>query len=426
MSNINDPSYYLTYPGKQSQKDILGRISKPLIELTRFSQISNPWFNRLIWGDNIDALLNLVSEFAKKIHLIYIDPPFSTNSSFSNKEFDHAYDDFRTGTEYIEFIRERLIILYELLADDGSIYVHLDNKMIFEIKVIMDEIFGSSNFRNCITRKKCNRKNYTKNQYGNISDYILFYTKSDTYIWNRPSDIWLDDDITREFPCIDNENGRRYKKVPIHAPGIRNGETGKSWRGMMPPKGKHWQYIPSKLDELDSKGDIYWSSTGNPRRKHYFDDDSALPAQDIWLEYKDIVNQNTIMTGYPTEKNPLLLDRIISASSNPGDLVMDCFAGSGTTIARAELLDRRWIGIDVGLLSIKTILSRITTGSKALKDLAPEKEEKYLYLPMNTNPECIKTNLILYQVNGQNPDVLKELIDYAMALKETFLPTSVM
>ena len=351
--------------------------------------------------------------------MLFRSPPFATNSSFANKDFDHAYDDFRTGAEFIEFIRERLIFLNELLSEDGSIYVHLDNKMAFEIKVIMDELFGPSNFRNWITRKKCNRKNYTKNQFGNISDYILFYTKSDTYIWNRPSDVWLDDDITREFPCIDPDSGRRYKKVPIHAPGIRNGETGKPWRGLMPPEGKHWQYLPSKLDILDAKGEIYWSSTGNPRRKHFFDDDSALPAQDIWLDYKDIVNQNTIMTGYPTEKNPQLLDRIILASSNPGDLVLDCFSGSGTTIARAEILGRRWIAIDSSLTAIKTTLSRITVGSSALKDLTTGKKNKNLELPMNTNPESLRSNLAILCTEGQNKKELSDLVRYVKDLGES-------
>ena len=165
----------------------------------------------------------------------------------------------------MEFLRERLILIKELLTDDGSIYLHLDGKMAFTMKLIMDEIFGENNCRAFITRKKCSTKNYTKNTYGNISDYIMFYSKTDKYVWNRPFVPWEYDKMIEQYPCID-EHGRRYKKVPVHAPGVRNGETGKEWRGKLPPKGKHWQYSPDKLDELDAAGEIYWSPTGNPRR----------------------------------------------------------------------------------------------------------------------------------------------------------------
>jgi adenine-specific DNA-methyltransferase len=142
--------------------------------------------------------------------------------------------------------------------------------MAFHIKVIMDEVFGAKNFRSWITRKKCNPKNYTRRTYGNVSDFILFYSKSDNYVWHRPVNTWTDSHMTKEYPCVD-EQGRRYKKVPVHAPGVRNGKTGQQWRGVNPPPGKHWQYTPTRLDEMDARGEIYWSPTGNPRRKVYWD-----------------------------------------------------------------------------------------------------------------------------------------------------------
>ena len=188
---------------------------------------------------------------------------------------------------------------------------------------------------------------------------MLFYTKSDNYIWNRPFEEWDEDKILKEYPCIEKETGRRFKKVPIHAPGVRNGETGKMWRGMMPPKGKHWQYTPEKLDELDAKGEIYWSPTGNPRRKVYFDLSEGVPVQDIWLDYLDAYNQNIKVTGYPTEKNLSLLHRIIETSSNKGDLVLDCFCGSGTTLLASDMLSREWIGIDNSPLAIDTVIQRL-------------------------------------------------------------------
>lgn len=412
--------YSLTYQGKKNKEDILKEPTFSLIELTKIELNKNDnWFNKIIWGDNIEALRNLITTFKNSITLVYIDPPFSTNETFKNRFQNHAYNDLLTGAEYIEFIRERLILLKELLSDNGSIYVHLDNKMIFEIKIIMDEIFGSENFRNCITRKKCNRKNYTKNQYGNISDYILFYTKTSNYVWNRPSDKWSKEDVLREFPCIEESTGRRYKKVPLHAPGIRNGETGKPWKGLMPPIGKHWQYTPEKLDELDRKGEIYWSPNGNPRRKHYYDEKNALPVQDIWLDFKDITNQNTIMTGYPTEKNAFLIDRIIEASSNENDLVLDCFSGSGTTVARAERLNRKWISIDIGLLSIKTTLQRLTEGARSLKDIF-EKYEQTLF-PINDNPEILKHNCEILYVSNMEKEGILDLQNY-LSLKEEIYP----
>lgn len=414
---MNDNCYELTYKGKKNIDEILSPSRYSINTVTEIKNTNDNWFNQIIWGDNLEVLKLLRTSLSGKITLIYIDPPFSSNNTFNDFNSDFAYIDKLRGSEYLEFIRERLILLKDILSDNGSIYVHLDSKMIFEVKILMDEIFGNKNFRNLITRKKCNRKNYTKNQYGNIADYILFYTKSENYIWNRPSDTWTEEDIIREFPCVDSLTGKRFKKVPIHAPGIRNGETGKEWKGMMPPKGKHWQYTPSKLDELDAKGEIYWSSTGNPRRKHFYTEMSSLPVQDIWMNYKDITNQNTILTGYPTEKNPLLLDRIIMASSNPNDIVLDCFSGSGTTVARAELLNRKWISIDIGLLSIKTTVNRLTIGSKSLKDHKLNNSSSELF---NLNPEEIKSNVSISYLDNQDEKQLEEFKSYISSIKETY------
>jgi adenine-specific DNA-methyltransferase len=239
----------------------------------------------------------------------------------------------------------------------------------------MDEIFGMANFRNWITRKKCHPKGYTKNTYGNIQDFILFYSKSRNYVWNRPLEELTEEKIkSSEYRYIEEETGRVYKKVPLHAPGVRNGTTGQPWRGLMPPKGKHWQYSPEKLEDFDRHGRIYWSPTRNPRLKVYLDERKGVLTQDIWLDFLDTMNQFTSLTEYPTEKNQEMIERIIKTSSNEGDIILDCFAGSGTTLAAAEKLDRRWIGIDNSKIAIETTKKRLSgfyTKQKVLSTIKP-------------------------------------------------------
>lgn len=366
--------FRLEYPGKKSLEEILA-IPAGFYTPNLNCHGGN---NRLYYADNLAVLVALAQDknINGKVKLVYIDPPFATAATFESRKQNHAYDDYLVGPDFVETLRERLIWIHRLLADDGSIYLHLDARMVFHFRVILDEIFGEKNFRNCITRKKCNPKNYTRKTYGNVADYILFYTKSDSYIWNRPIEPWDEIKSIKEYPCVDPD-GRRYKKVPIHAPGLRNGETGKEWRGKLPPPGKHWQYKPSTLDEMDTRGEIYWSPTGNPRRKIYLDHSVGIPVQDIWMEFRDAHNQNIRTTGYPTEKNSALLARIIEASSNPGDLVLDCYAGSGTTLIEASKLGRKWIGVDRSQEAITTILQRLANGSDPMGNFVNEKPKNF-------------------------------------------------
>jgi adenine-specific DNA-methyltransferase len=150
------------------------------------------------------------------------------------------------------------------------------------------------------------------------------------------------------------KTGRRYATVPIHAPGIRQGVTGKPWKGLSPPKGRHWAFVPETLDKYEEEGRIEWSRTGNPRLKMYADECPSYPIQDIWIEFKD-----TGQTLYSTQKPETLLERIIRTSSNENDLVLDCFVGSGTTAAVAEKLNRRWIACDLGRFAIHTTRKRL-------------------------------------------------------------------
>jgi len=388
---------HLAYEGKKPAREILRTPSVACRQVWPHYN-AKPSANRLYFGDNLPILATLKqdSDICGQVRLIYIDPPYATKSVFQSRNQTDAYVDLLEGAHYLEFLRERLILLRELLATDGSIYVHLDDNMAFLAKAVMDEVFGRANFRNWITRKKCNPKNYTRKAYGNVADYILFYTKTENYVWHRPVDPWTEDRADKEYQYVEAGTGRRYKKVPVHAPGVRNGETGQLWRGMNPPPGKHWQYQPRTLDEMDARGEIYWSPTGNPRRKIYLDQSDGVPVQDLWLGYRDAHNQNIAVSGYPTEKNPNLITRIIEASSNEGDLVLDCFSGSGTTLSMASHLGRHWIGVDNSREAIAASLRRFGKGLEPMGDFvtrieASERQEADPTLPLFGVDEVAKS-----------------------------------
>lgn len=329
---------------------------------------NHAWTNRLYKGDNLEILRGLLTNPTIKgnIRLVYIDPPFGTGQSFTvsperratvSRPYNGstAYHDSITGKEYLDFLRPRLELIRELLADDGSIYVHIDCKIGHYVKVLLDEVFGMSNFRSDITRIKCNPKNFKRRGYGNMKDSLLFYSKTDNFIWNYPYGPFTEDDLRRLFPKID-DNGRRYTTTPLHAPGeTKNGASGESWNGLKPPPGRHWRCVPSVLTELDNANLIEWSPNGNPRKKIFADEALKIGKfqQDVWV-FKD--PQYPI---YPTEKNLDMLKLIIKASSNVGDIVMDCFCGSGSALVAAQDLDRRWVGIDNSDLAINICETRL-------------------------------------------------------------------
>lgn len=349
----------LKFDNKLTEKQILLNANK--IE-TRFEMEDNT--SILFKGDNFEALSILLKKFKNKINLIYIDPPFNTDQEFfvsadgransisHSKNDIIAYSDKMSTEEYLEFIRERLVLLRELLSDNGSIYLHIDYKIGHYIKIIMDEVFGKNNFRNDIARIKSNPKNFYRKAYGNEKDLILFYTKNyKNNIWNDIKVPLDENDIAKRFSKID-ENGRRYTTIPLHAPGeTKSGPTSKPWRNIPVPKGRHWRTNPEEFDKMDAEGLIEWSSTGNPRIKKYADEHNGKKIQDIW-RFKDPQNPK-----YPTEKNSKMLEQIILQSSNKDDYVLDCFAGSGTTLKVANKLDRKWIGVDISDVAIDVIKS---------------------------------------------------------------------
>lgn len=361
---------HLSFAGKEGTRSILhmAPAGELLERSTAGQRIDAREPNRLITGDNLLAMraLYAVPSIKGQVKLVYIDPPFATNQEFrtgsrrtatmSPSGFDTlAYTDRLSGAEYLEFLRRRLILLHALLADDGSIYVHIDSKVGHYVKVLLDEVFGHENFRNDITRIKCNPKNFSRIGYGNVKDMVLFFTKSGSCVWNEPRQDMTGEDAKRLFPRVD-DRGRRYTTTPLHAPGeTKHGATGGQWNGRTPPPGRHWRVSPRELTHLDEQQLIEWSSSGNPRKKIFADDILARGkrVQDVW-EMKD-----PPYPSYPTEKNLSLLERIIRASSNPGDIVLDCFAGSGTTLVAAERLGRRWIGIDRSAVATRVAVRRL-------------------------------------------------------------------
>jgi adenine-specific DNA-methyltransferase len=334
------------------------------------------WRNRLIHADNLAALRLLAGDphVLGKVTLAYLDPPFATDQTYRSGEFRTAtvsssradalaYTDNLRSAAYLDFLKARLLLVRTLLADTGSVYLHIGPQMVHYVKVLMDEVFGPRNFLNEIARIKCNPKNFRRAAYGNVKDSLLFYSRSGRHVWNEAREPITRRDVARLFPRVDSQ-GRRYATTPLHAPGeTRNGPTGAAWKNLFPPRGRHWRYDPAELTRLDAEGLIEWSSSGNPRKKIYADQviRAGRKRQDIWT-FKD-----PPYPSYPTEKNLRLLETIVLTSSNPGDLVLDCFAGSGTTLVAAEIHHRRWIGIDDSPLAISAACTRL----EALAGCAP-------------------------------------------------------
>ena len=353
----------LQYPNKKNRQTIFENI--PDVELLPIKESQSS--NLLIKANNLVALKQLITkhQLNGKIDLVYLDPPFATNNVFTISDGrastisniadgSIAYTDTLKGFEFIEFIRERLVLLHTLLSNKGSIYLHIDYKIGHYVKVVMDEIFGIENFRNDITRVKCNPKNFARKGYGNIKDLILFYSKTNNPIWNEPKTPYTEEDKLKLFPKIE-KSGRRYTTIPLHAPGeTQNGKTAQAFKGILPPQGRHWRSDVGILEQWDENGLIEWSDNGNPRKKIYFDQQQGKRVQDIW-EFKD-----PPYPIYPTEKNADLLDLIVKTSSNPESIVLDCFAGSGTTLKAAHLNGRKWIGIDQSEQAINAITKKLS------------------------------------------------------------------
>ena len=349
----------LYFKGKQTKEEIIQEAKG----FGMFESFTNGSF--VYEGDNFEGLSKLYNTKKGFLDLVYIDPPFNTNQVFSvtdtrvstvsrAKKGNVAYVDLMKNDDFLAFMYKRFVLIYELLSEKGSLYVHINSKMGYYFKVMLDEIFGEDNFKNDITRVKSNPKNFDRKAFGNQKDMILFYSRSSSKnIWNDVRADYVEDDLKKRFSKID-ENGRRYTTIPLHAPGESNGVTGKSWRSMMPPQGRHWRTDPAEFDKMDEQGLIEWSSNGNPRIKKFADENKGKKIQDIW-EFKD--PQYPV---YPTEKSIDLLSLIVKQSSNEGGYVLDCFAGSGTTLLASATQKRNFIGMDKSSFAIDVIKKRLS------------------------------------------------------------------
>ena len=359
--------------------------------------------NRLYYGDNLDVLQRHVDD--ESVDLVYLDPPFNSSATYnvlfaerdgtqaasqitafedtwkwdqaaarayervveSGGRVSQAMQAFRTFLAdsdmlaYLAMMAPRLIELRRVLKQTGTLYLHCDPTASHYLKVLLDGIFGPERFLNEIIWKRTSAHSSAR-RYGPVHDVLLVYGKTDEYTWNRLFQPYEPEYIDTFFDQED-EDGRRWKRMDLTGAGVRHGETGKVWRGLdVTAKGRHWAYPPKVLDELDAKQRIHWPAKagGMPRLKQYPEDLPGVPLQDVWTDIRPLHNLAAERLGYPTQKPEALLERIIQASSDERDTVLDPFCGCGTTIAAAQKLNRHWIGIDITYLSITLIRSRLT------------------------------------------------------------------
>ncbi|MEW6058458.1 MAG: DNA methyltransferase, partial [Bdellovibrionota bacterium] len=256
---------------------------------------------------------------------------------------------------YLHWIYETVILLRELLTENGSIYVHVGLQVSDYVRTIMDEVFDRSRWRNTITWQRMYAHNDPK-RYGAVSETILFYTKGEKWIWH-PQFSEYSEQYLKMYSQLDKD-GRRFKVENTLGPGNRG--VLYDWKGHK----RYWRYSKENMQKLHDAGLLYYTSSGFPKKKVYLDEMPGKPAQDIWTDINVIAGQAKELTGYPTQKPEALLERIIKSSSNEGDLVLDCFCGSGTTAAVAEKLGRRWISCDLGRFAIHTARKRLLSIEK--------------------------------------------------------------
>lgn len=397
--------YELVYGGKMRKEDVLANEDGVFPVPLQVEKIFNGkreawddgWRNIIAFGDNLQFLKTifenndpLIKDKVKgKVKLIYIDPPFATEGDFKAGSGQKAYTDKVKGSEFVEFLRRRLILAREILAEDGSIFLQLDQKMCHQIRLVMDEVFGASKFQNQIIWQGTSAHNDAKKKYGNIHQVIYWYYKSNQPMYNFDE---VREGISasnlKEYSRIELENGevvplkgneelvneknRIFRTVDATWKGTSK-EKQFTWRGTRPNPKREWMYTYDEMEAAYKRGELFLS---NPKKgairclKRYLDENLGQILQDIWI------NSGRMSGGkgtYPTEKPEILLERIIKSVTKEGDLVMDFFAGSGTTAVVSEKLKRKWMTCDIGKLSFYTIQKRIVNIEKSKSLLSPSK-----------------------------------------------------
>jgi len=337
--------------------------------------------NRLIWGDNKLTLVALLNEFRGKVKLIYIDPPFDVGADFT-LPLDIGEEGASLGKDqslieavayrdiwgqgfdsYAQYIYERMSCMRDLLSPDGTIYVHVGLEVSNLARFLLNEVFGSHSFVNEIAWKRGHAHSDSKqgsNHFGRIHETLLVYSKTESYTWNQQYTPYEKDYIDKYYKFIEPGTGRRYWLDNIQGPGgAAKGNPKYEVMGVE----RYWRYSREKMQQLIAEGRIVQTNPGTvPKYKRYLDEMPGRPLQDVWDDVRSLAGlggSEAERTSYPTQKPKQLLERIIATSSNEGDLVADFFCGSGTTLAVAEEMGRKWIGCDLGRYAIHTTRKRL-------------------------------------------------------------------
>ena len=385
------------------------------------------WINKIFWGDNIQVMSHLLKDYRGKIDLIYIDPPFDSKSDYKRKiklkgkEFNNndigsfeekQYTDIWSNDEYLQFIYERLVLMRELLSEKGSIYLHCDWHKCHHIRCMMEEIFGIENFRSQIVWKKATKTTNFKN-YGSEHDVILYFSKSpDKFIFNQVyTDIKESELITKYIYLEKNDGsiiklskeqklgkekipeGRRFRGIPLTNMNQNRPNLEYEFLGYT----RVWAVKEETMKKLQEDGLIFQVDGGVPQKKGYLDENKGAKVNDLWIDINAVNSQAKEKQGYPTQKPEKLLERIITVSSNEGDIVFDCFMGSGTTQSVAMKLNRKFIGSDINLGSIETTVKRLINNSECKGiDIYHMDNSKYLkesaISKIDINEHVIKIN----------------------------------
>jgi len=366
---------------------------------------SVPFMNQLFYGDNLDVLRRHVH--AETVDLVYLDPPFNSNRSYNvifnrhdvvadpDQAQIQAFDDTWkwspvTEQQYVDYVSgelptevadalrafhtllgrndamaylvnmaPRLVEMHRVLKPHGSLYLHCDPTMSHYLKVMLDAIFGADQFVNEIVWKRTTSHSSAK-KYAPVHDVILYYARGPRRTWHGPR-VGYEESYLDKYYRYDDGDGRLYWRNSLTAAGTRNGSSGQPWRGInVAATGQHWKFTTERLDELDAAGQIYWPPKGGfPQIKRYRDELKGLAVSDIWTDIDRINQVAAERLGYPTQKPLALLERIIEASTDEEDVVLDPFCGCGTTVDAAQKLGRHWIGIDVTYIAVDLIEKRL-------------------------------------------------------------------